>query len=226
MKGLWKHFQDCITWLSAVGNISLATTSAKRQTRMPLALCRALSCIHRHMFEVQHAVFQKIFQSSNSNLWLFHDIVTRGGHTGFFLRGLHRSLSGWLNFCRGHTGFFLRGSHRSLSQGVIQVSFSGGSHRFRTFSHGFLSQGVTQVSCSDTGFFLRVVQLLQGSFRLLSLGSHRFSVKMGAGVSHRFLSQGSPTFPWCIEPHFPWCRETGWGGHTGFFLRAAQISMM
>ncbi len=30
------------------------------KTRMPLALCRALSCTHMSMFKVQHAVLQKI----------------------------------------------------------------------------------------------------------------------------------------------------------------------
>ncbi len=112
-----------------------AASAHNHQTRMPLALCRALSCTH--MFKVQHAVFQ----SPNSNLQLFHSVVTGGGAA----QGSHKFLSqGSYRFpSQGSHRFLSQGSHRFLSQGVTQVSFSG----WLNFSRGNTSFFVINNFC-------------------------------------------------------------------------------
>ncbi len=54
------------------------------------------------MFEVQHAVFQKIFQSPNSNRKLFYDVVSgMGGVTQVSFPGLLK-FSKIFKFALGH----------------------------------------------------------------------------------------------------------------------------
>ena len=137
---------------------------------MPLALCRALSCVR--MFEVQLS---------------FHDV--KEGHTGFIPASSE-------NFSESKTPAF----NFSMTLWPTLILFHDVVTRGGGVSPGFILGADKLLHDIVTGahrFVLRAAQLFHD---IVTLTLFHYIVTRGGGVSHKFHSQGSSTFPQHSDP--------------------------